>query len=138
MADEIFNWQATGQRALARHWQPLTPQQCGEFSALFADLVERSYIRKIEAYSGERIVYAGEVLEGDQATVKTTLITHGREGGRWRAYDVVIEGVSLIANYRTQFNKLIAQSGYDELMKRMKTKQDELGFEPGTPGTPKP
>jgi phospholipid transport system substrate-binding protein len=138
VADDIFDWQETGKRALARHWQPLTPQQRNEFSALFADLVERSYIGKIEAYSGEKILYGGETLDGGgQAIVKTKLVTKSnteipidyqmsKEGDRWRAYDVLIEGISLVANYRTQFNKIIAQSGYDELIKKMKSKQDEL------------
>jgi len=146
VADDIFDWQETGKRALARHWQPLTPQQRNEFSALFADLVERSYIGKIEAYSGEKILYGGETLDGGgQAIVKTKLVTKSnteipidyqmsKEGDRWRAYDVLIEGISLVANYRTQFNKIIAQSGYDELIKKMKSKQDELGTGRGAQG----
>jgi phospholipid transport system substrate-binding protein len=142
IADQIFDWEETGKRALARHWQGRNPAEQKEFSALFADLIERSYIGKIEQYSGERIVYAGETVEGDQATVRTKLITKSgteipidyrmlKEGDRWRAYDVVIEGVSLVSNYRTQFNKIIQQSGYKELINRMKAKQEELEFEAG-------
>ena len=145
IADEIFDWQETGKRALARHWQGRSPTERQEFSALFADLVERSYISKIEQYSGERVVYAGETLEGDQATVRTKLITKSnteipvdyrmrKEGDRWRAYDVVIEGVSLVSNYRTQFNRIIQQAGYGELMNKLKAKQDELQFESGRTG----
>lgn len=146
VADDIFDWQETGKRALARHWQPLTPQQRNEFSVLFADLVERSYIGKIEAYSGEKVLYGGETLDGGgQAIVKTKLVTRSnteipidyqmsKEGDRWRAYDVHIEGISLVANYRTQFNKIIAQSGYDELIKKLKSKQDELGIGRGAQG----
>ncbi len=118
IADEIFDWQETGKRALARHWQGRNPKEQEEFSRLFAELVERSYIGRIEQYSGERVVYAGETVEGDQATVRTKLITKSnteipvdyrmqKEGDRWRAYDVVIEGVSLVGNYRTQFNRII-------------------------------
>jgi phospholipid transport system substrate-binding protein len=142
IADQIFDWEETGKRALARHWQGRNPAEQKEFSALFADLIERSYIGKIEQYSGERIVYAGEAVEGDQATVRTKLITKSgteipidyrmlKEGDRWRAYDVVIEGVSLVSNYRTQFNKIIQQSGYKELINKMKAKQEELEFEAG-------
>jgi phospholipid transport system substrate-binding protein len=142
VADEIFDWQETGKRALARHWQGRSPTERQEFSALFADLVERSYISKIERYSGERIVYAGETVEGEQATVRTKLITKSnteipidyrmqKEGDRWRAYDVVIEGVSLVSNYRTQFNRIIQQSGYGELVNKLKAKQEELDFEAG-------
>ena len=140
IADEIFDWRETGKRALARHWQGRSPQEQEEFSTLFADLIERSYIGKIEQYSGERIVYTGDKIEGDQATVQTKLITKSnteipidyrmqKEGDRWRAYDVVIEGVSLVSNYRTQFNKIIVQSGYPELLKKLKAKESEVEFE---------
>jgi phospholipid transport system substrate-binding protein len=142
IADQIFDWQETGKRALARHWQGRSPSEREEFSALFSDLIERSYISKIEQYSGERVEYVGETIDGDQATVRTKLITKSnteipidyrmqKEGDRWRAYDVVIEGVSLVSNYRTQFNRIIQQSGYSELVNRMKTKQEELEFEAG-------
>ena len=142
IADEIFDWQETGKRALARHWQGRSPSERQEFSTLFADLIERSYVSKIEQFSGERVVYAGETVEGDQATVRTKLITKSnteipidyrmqKEGDRWRAYDVVIEGVSLVSNYRTQFNRIIQQSGYPDLVNKMKAKQEELQFEAG-------
>jgi phospholipid transport system substrate-binding protein len=145
IANEIFDWHETGKRALARHWQGRSPKEQEEFSTLFADLIERSYIGKIEQYSGERIVYAGETVDGDaQATVKTKLITKSnteipidyrmqKEGDRWRAYDVVIEGVSLVSNYRTQFNKIIQQSGYAELVNKMQAKEEELQFEGAQP-----
>ena len=149
VVDQVFDWQETGKRALARHWQPLKPEQRQEFSSLFADLVERSYVGKIESYSGEKIVYVGDIIEGDQATVKTKLITKSqtqipidyrmqKEGDRWRVYDVLIEGVSLVGNYRTQFNKIIQSSSYDELIKKMKTKQEELQFEDEQTRKPKP
>jgi phospholipid transport system substrate-binding protein len=142
VADEIFDWGETGKRALARHWQGRSESERKEFSSLFADLIERSYISKIEQYSGERIEYAGETVEGDQATVRTKLVTKTnteipidyrmqKEGDRWRAYDVIIEGVSLVSNYRTQFNRIIQQSGYPELVNKMKAKQEELQFEAG-------
>jgi len=142
VVDQVFDWDETGKRALARHWQPLKPEQKKEFATLFADLVQRSYVGKIEAYSGEKIAYLGDTIEGDVATVKTKLITKSqteipidyrlqKEGDSWKVYDVLIEGVSLVGNYRTQFNKIIQQSGYDELVKKMKSKQDELVFVEG-------
>ncbi len=145
IADEIFDWQETGKRALARHWQGRSPKEQQEFSTLFASLVERSYIGKIEQFSGERVVYVGDSVEGDQATVRTKLVTKSnteipidyrmqKEGDRWRAYDVVIEGVSLVSNYRTQFNRIIQQSGYGELVNKLRAKQEELQFETGPPG----
>ena len=145
IADEVFDWQETGKRALARHWQPLSPEQRTEFATLFADLVERSYLAKIEGFSGEKIVYQGDSVDGDQATVRTKLITKAntevpleyrmtRQGERWRVHDVVIEGVSLVSTYRSQFNKIITQSSYEELAKRLRNKQQEILFE--TQGAP--
>jgi len=145
VANEIFDWQETGKRALGRHAGTCTAQQREEFSPLFADLIERSYVGKIELYSGEKILYAGEAGEGDQTTVKTKLVTKAnteipidyrmqKEGDRWRAYDVIIENVSLVGNYRTQFNRIIQQSNCGELVKKLKTKQDELLFEEGQGG----
>jgi phospholipid transport system substrate-binding protein len=137
IADDIFDFQETAKRSLARHWQPRTPAEREEFVKLFSDLLERSYISKIELYGGEKIVYINDVTEGDQALVRTRIITKGgaevpveyrmlKRGERWLVYDVVIEGVSLVANYRTQFNKIIQTSSYAELVKKMKVKQDEF------------
>jgi phospholipid transport system substrate-binding protein len=140
IANEVFDWQETGKRALARHWQGRTPQEREEFSALFADLLERSYVGKIESYSGEKIVYLDESVEGDLATVRSKLVTKSgtqipidyrmqKAGDRWRVYDVLIENVSLVGNYRSQFNRIIQQSGYADLVQRLKTKQEELRFD---------
>jgi len=137
IAEEIFDFGETAKRSLARHWLARTPAEREEFVALFADLLERSYISKVELFNGERITYTGETIDGDQAVVKTKIITKQgteipvdyrllRRGERWLVYDVIIEGVSLVANYRTQFNKIIQTSSYQELVKKMKTKQEEF------------
>ena len=137
IANDIFDFSETAKRSLARHWQSRTPAEREEFVQLFGDLLERSYISKIELYGGEKIGYIGESMDGDLATVRTRIVTrHGSDipidyrmhhlGSRWLVYDVSIEGVSLIANYRTQFNKIIQTSSYAELVKRMKTKQEEF------------
>jgi phospholipid transport system substrate-binding protein len=138
IANDIFDFGETARRSLARHWQGRTPAERDEFVQLFSDLLERSYISKVELYGGEKIQYLGDAVEGEQAKVQTKLLTKGgseipieyrmhRKGDRWLVYDVIIEGVSLIANYRTQFNKIIQTSSYQELVKKMKTKQEELG-----------
>jgi phospholipid transport system substrate-binding protein len=140
IANEVFDWPETGKRALARHWQARSPQEREEFTALFADLLERSYVGKIEAYSGEKIVYGEETVDGDLATVRTKLVTKAgtqipidyrmqKVGDRWRVYDVLIEHVSLVGNYRSQFNRIIQQSGYADLLQRLKSKQEELQFD---------
>jgi phospholipid transport system substrate-binding protein len=143
IANEIFDFGETARRSLGRHWQPRTPAEREEFVQLFSDLLERSYISKVELYGGEKIQYLGDTIDDQtQAKVQTKLLTKGgsdipieyrmhKKGERWLVYDVIIEGVSLIANYRTQFNKIIQTSSYQELVKKMKTKQEELAT--GTP-----
>ena len=137
IAAEIFDVDETARRSLARHWQARTPAQREEFVQLFGDLLEVTYISKIEQYGGEKIVYLGDSVDGEQATVRTKLITKQgtdipvdyrmlKKGDKWMVYDVVIEGVSLVSNYRTQFNKIIQTSSYEELVKKLKTKQEEL------------
>jgi phospholipid transport system substrate-binding protein len=137
IADEIFDFNEIARRSLGRYWQPLTEPQRTEFVGLFADLLERSYISKIELYGGEKIIYSGERAEGDLATVSTKIITKNgtevpvdyrlfKKSDRWMIYDVNIEGISLVSNYRTQFNKIIQTNGYNALVERMKTKQNEF------------
>ncbi len=137
VADDIFDFTETAKRSLARHWAHRTPAERAEFVRLFSDLLERSYFTKIEVFNGEKIQYLGEVVDGDQALVKTKLITRqgseipvdyrmSKKSDRWLVYDVLIEGVSLIGNYRSQFNKIIQTSSYQELVRRMKTKQEQF------------
>ncbi|PYN75797.1 MAG: organic solvent tolerance ABC transporter substrate-binding protein [Candidatus Rokuibacteriota bacterium] len=134
IANNIFDFQETAKRSLGRHWQARTPAERDEFTQLFSDLLEHAYIGKIDRYSGENVNYVGESVEGDQATVRTKILTKQgsevpvdyrllREGAQWRVYDVVIEGVSLIANYRTQFNKIIQTSSFNDLIAKMKAKE---------------
>jgi phospholipid transport system substrate-binding protein len=137
IAENIFDFGETARRSLARHWQARSARERQEFVVLFTDLLERSYISKIELFDGERIQFTGEQVEGDTALVRTRIVTRQgteipvdyrmlRRGERWLVYDVVIEGVSLVSNYRTQFNKIIQTSSYAELVKRMRTKQSEF------------
>jgi len=137
IANEIFDFGEIARRSLGRYWQPLSEAQRTEFVGLFGDLLERSYISKIELYGGEKIIYSGERVDGDLATVSTKIITKNgtevpvdyrlfRRGERWMIYDINIEGVSLVSNYRTQFNKIIQTSGYNTLVDRMKTKRTEF------------
>jgi phospholipid transport system substrate-binding protein len=137
IALEIFDFRELSQRALARHWQGRTAAERDEFMQLFADLLERSYVSKIETYSGgERIQYTGETADGEQATVRTRIVTKTgteipvdyrmhRVGDRWLVYDVAIEGVSLVANYRAQFNKIIQTSSFKGLVDKLKVKKEE-------------
>jgi phospholipid transport system substrate-binding protein len=139
IANDIFDFGEIARRSLGRHWQARSDKEREEFVGLFGDLLERSYISKIELYGGEKIVYTGERVDGDVAAVNTKIVTKNatevpieyrllRRGERWLVYDVSIEGVSLVSNYRTQFNKIIQTSSYGELVKKMKAKQDEVSF----------
>ena len=136
VVNQIFDFAEISQRCLGRHWQARTPAEREQFIALFGDLLENAYISKIESYSGEKIQYPGDTIEGDLAIVKTRIITKQEveipvdyrmflNGGRWAVYDVSIEGISLIGNYRTQFNAVINRSGYPELVAKLKAKADE-------------
>jgi phospholipid transport system substrate-binding protein len=136
VVNQIFDFTEISQRSLGRHWQARTPAEREQFVALFGDLLENAYITKIESYSGEKIQYPGDVIDGDLAIVKTRIVTKQQteipidyrmflNGGRWAVYDVSIEGISLIGNYRTQFNAVIQRSGYPDLVAKLKAKQDE-------------
>ena len=141
IAEGVFDYPATAQRALGVHWNARTPQEREEFVQLFADLLARAYIGKIDLYQGEKVRYADETIAGDQATVKTRIVTkRGSEvpvdyrmhaqNGRWLVYDVVIEGVSLISNYRTQFNKVVQTESYQSLLQKLKAKDTEPAASP--------
>jgi phospholipid transport system substrate-binding protein len=136
VVNQIFDFTEISQRSLGRHWQARSPAEREQFVALFGDLLENAYITKIESYSGEKIQYPGDVIDGDLALVKTRIVTKQEteipldyrmflNGGRWAVYDVSIEGISLIGNYRTQFNAVIQRSGYPDLVAKLKAKQDE-------------
>jgi phospholipid transport system substrate-binding protein len=134
IANDIFDFSETAKRSLGRHWQARTPAEQTEFVQLFSDLLERSYLSKIELYGGEKIQYVSDAVEnGDQAKVLTKIVARQgseipieyrmhKKADKWLVYDVMIEGVSLVANYRTQFNKIIQTSSYDDLVKRMRAK----------------
>jgi len=136
IADEMFDFEEMSRRALGPHWRPLTEAQRREFSGLFADLLERTYMSTIERFSGESIVYVGERVADDYATVYTHVVRKEKpeipidyrmlqRNGRWFAYDVAYEGVSLAANYRTQFSHIIQTSSFDELVKKLRSRAEE-------------
>lgn len=133
----IFDYAEMAQRSLATHWKDRSPAERKEFVSLFETLLENSYAGKIESYHNEKIVYLGESVEGDRAEVRSKVIApKGDEysldyrllnkEGRWMVYDVVIEGVSLVSNYRGQFNRIVNNQGYPELLKKLRTKSAEI------------
>jgi phospholipid transport system substrate-binding protein len=141
IAHDAFDVTETAKRVLARHWQARTPAEREEFTQLFADLLEGTYIARLDEYGGERIRYVGESVDGELATVRARIVTKAgaevpvesrvvRRGERWLIYDVLIENVSLIANYRSQFDRIIRTSSYEELVRRLKHKRDEFVNQP--------
>jgi phospholipid transport system substrate-binding protein len=136
IANDIFDFAEICRRSLGRHWQARTQAEQEEFVQLLTDLLERTYISRIERYSGEKVAFLGDVLDTEVATVRTKIVTRNgseipidyrmlRRGDRWLAYDVSVEGISLVANYRTQFNAVIQKASYQELVKKLREKQEE-------------
>ena len=143
-----FGFEEMAQRSLAQHWRPLTPPQQQEFVALFTDLLEASYVNRMVNANPESqsVRYGKETIEQDQATVHTEVgnprdapatveyrLLH--KAGDWKVYDIVIEGVSLVNNYRTQFNNIVAKDSYAGLVKQMRLKRDQENAGSGTKGS---
>ena len=135
VAAEIFDFTEITRRSMGRHWLTASPEERDQLVQLVTGLLERSYMGRIEQYTGERITWAGETVEGDVATVRTQFLSKSgtgipvdyrlsRAGDRWLAHDVSIEGVSLVANYRAQFNKIIQTSSTRELVERLRARQE--------------
>lgn len=133
----IFDYNEMAKRSMGKHWNQRSAAEKKQFADLFASLLENSYASKIESYNNEKIVYLKETVDNDHAEIKSKVVTIKRDeftldyrminqNGKWMVYDVVIEGVSLVSNYRTQFNKIITSNGYPELVKKLQTKTDEL------------
>jgi phospholipid transport system substrate-binding protein len=134
---EMFDFDEISRRTLARHWPTLQPDEQTEFVMLFRDLLERAYLAQVETAGHEKIVFLGESSEGNgSAIVRSKVVT--RQGGeipldyrmhlldgRWRIYDVVVQGISFIASYRTQFDRVIRAESYGSLRERLQKKAAE-------------
>jgi phospholipid transport system substrate-binding protein len=134
-----FDFTEMSKRALGPNWRRRTPQEQDEFTRLFADLLERAYAATIESYTDEKITYVGEKLDGSYADVNSKILTSKGEefsiaykmhlvGSEWKIYDVVVENISMVNNYRSQFNRVISNASYEELVRRLKSKQSEWTF----------
>jgi len=131
--DERFDWEEMARRSLARHWAQRTPEEKKEFISLFRELLERVYADRVEGYSWNKIHYDEERIDGNFAAIKVKIFTAkdqviqveyrvSKKGNHWMVYDISVEGVSLVNNYRTQFNEIIVKSSYQELIKRLRAK----------------
>lgn len=132
----VFDWEAFSQRAMGRHWRKLSREEKSEFIYLFGRLIERTYMDKTRQYSGEQIRFVEEKTDEKYGTVESIVTTKNgmevevrysiiKKNGAWFVYDVYVEGVSLVNNYRVQFNRIMIKSSSDELLERLKTKVDE-------------
>jgi len=137
---ERFDFRAMSQRTLATNWNKTTDEEKEKFVDLFSQLIENSYVGKIDSYTNERVDYPGEKVSGRKAVVETLIITSSadipvdyrlyQKGDQWLGYDVIIEGVSLISNYRSSYQEIMKKEGFDGLLAKMRAKIDELA---GTP-----
>lgn len=135
-----FDFAEMARRSLGAQWRRLSPKEQEEFVRLYTDLLERAYIDRIEGYSDEKFVYIRENLDKHFAEVNSRIITEKGEefslnykahlvNEEWKVYDVVVENISLVNNYRSQFSRIIANSSYEELVRKMKEKQIEVAKE---------
>jgi len=136
LARELFDFEEVTRRTLSRHWAARSADERAEFVALFTDLLERSYVTRVEAYAGENIAYFGEAVDASYATVRSKIVTDRRSeialdyrlhlrDGRWRVYDLQIDGVSFVSTYRSQFDRIIQAESYAALVERMRKKSVE-------------
>jgi phospholipid transport system substrate-binding protein len=132
-----FNFEEMAKRSLGASWRRVSAEDQKRFVELFTDLLEKSYADQIESYNGEKIVYGRENIAQDQAEVDTKVINKkGQEftvnyklqsnQGDWKVYDVMIDNVSLVNNYRSQFNRILAKSSFDDLLKKLEAKSPEI------------
>lgn len=132
-----FNFLEMGKRSLgSKRWKERSPEERKIFIDVFGKLLENSYANKLENYRDEKINYVDEIIKGKYAMVKTEVIRKNgtvdidykliQGGGEWRVYDIVIEGVSMIKNYRSQFARIIHQDSFDTLMEKLNSKVDKL------------
>jgi len=132
-----FDFAEMARRSLGSHWSRRPPQEQQQFVKLFTELLENSYVEKIESYNGETVSYLREKRDKDHAEVLTNIVTaKGEEfsinyslhlvGGERKIYDIVVENISLVNNYRSQFNRILVNATFDELLKKLQAKTPEI------------
>jgi phospholipid transport system substrate-binding protein len=137
IAHDKFDWDEIAKRSLGLFWKKRSKDEKKEFTVLLTNLLVNNYIKKIlDNYAGEKVLYDREIIDGERALIKTRLINKAekeisvgyrliKKEKKWIAYDVIIEGVSLVKNYRVQFYTIIRKSSYNELVKKIQAKQTE-------------
>jgi phospholipid transport system substrate-binding protein len=131
VADSFFDWRELSRRTVAESWKKYTPKQQEEFTASFSELLQKTYIRKLEKFNNEKVNYLKEQVDGTHAFINTQVVMKDKtipinyvmiKHDQWLVYDVVIEGVSLVKNYRSQFQKILSKDTPEGLLKRIHDK----------------
>jgi len=128
-----FDFEKMSQLSLARHWRDRTPAERQTFVRLFSRLLEDTYVGKIEAYNDEKVRYVKEQIRGNKAQIDTVVLSdtieipidyrmYAAADGQWRVYDMVVEGVSLVANYRSQFSRMLESDSFESLIRQLEEK----------------
>jgi phospholipid transport system substrate-binding protein len=145
VAGEIFDFGDMAKRALGPHWAERTPAERGEFVRLFTDLIQRAYVSKVDQHAAAtKMTFRGETVDDEYAVVKTTIpLSNGSTmpldyrmhstRDHWLVYDLSIDGISLVANYRAQFNRVIRTSSYAALVTKLKSQQAEFSSPAASP-----
>ena len=129
-----FDFTEMAKRSLGANWQRRNPEEQREFVKVFTDLLENAYVDSIDSYDGEKVVFTNEKQDKEYGEVNTKIVTKKGEefsvnyklhqaSGNWKVYDVVIENISIVNNFRSQFNRVIAKSSYEDLLRTMKEKR---------------
>lgn len=138
VVENDFDFTEMSRSALGFHWRSLTPDQRSQFTQLFTAFIEDAYLSKIQDYAGQQVVFQGQTSLGQGYTqINTSIVQAGKspilvnylllqKGGAWKIYDVTVDAISIVANYRNQFNRVINDKGFDVLMADLKAKQQEL------------
>ncbi len=130
-----FNFTEMAKRSLGAEWAKRTPEEQKEFAANFQTLLANTYIGRIEAYSGEKVQYLKELNDGEYAEIYTHVDTgksvidinyRMQKTEDWRVYDVVVEGTSLVLNYREQFKRILRKDSFAELSKQLRDKSSSI------------
>jgi len=133
----VFNFKETSRRALGHHWKNRTHKEREEFTSVFTQVLRDIYLGKTDTYSGGQFIYVREIIKGKRGKVQTNFITSDQKkvvvdfsmrnaDGTWKVYDITVEGVSMVGNYRNQFNAILAKSSFEELMEKLYEKRDEF------------
>ncbi len=133
VTESLFDFEEMSRMSLGGYWTQVSQAEKDEFIRLFSSLIASSYMGKIEQYAGEPISYVGERVEGNAAVVQSRVVTPkgsqiqieyrlNKAGGRWAVYDLYVDGVSLVANYKTQFSRIIQRGSFADLLKTLREK----------------